>query len=258
MRIEIWATLFAVLLFAGMLVMLEIGRRLGLRQRALNVEGASVGVGAVDAAIFGLLGLLVAFTFQGAAARFDARRALIVAEANAIGTAWLRIDLLPDRAQPAMRDRFRKYLDSRLETYRRIPDMTAVAAEIDRTAQLQQEIWGAAVAVQNEDGGQRVVVGLLPALNQMFDLVTARTMAARSHPPVVVFLMLAALAFVSALLAGHGMAGSKVRSWVHIICFAAILSTTVYVIMDMEFPRVGLIRVDDFDHALVEARRGMK
>src|SRR4051812_20653426 len=118
--------LIAFCLFAGMSLMLEWGRRVGASQRASLMDGGASGVGAVEASIFTLLGLLVAFTFQGAAARFDARRTLVVEEANNIGTAWLRIDLLPAEQQPAMRGLFRQYVDSRLETYRRIPDMAAV------------------------------------------------------------------------------------------------------------------------------------
>jgi hypothetical protein len=135
---------------------------------------------------------------------------LIVEEANDIGTAWLRIDLLPASVQPVMRELFRKYLDSRLETYRKIPDLAAVKAEQDRTAQLQNEIWKVAMAGQKEVG-QAVVTGLLPALNQMFDIVTTRTMALQTHPPGIVFAMLALMAGAAAFMAGHGMSGSKAQ-----------------------------------------------
>ncbi|HWN95375.1 MAG TPA: DUF4239 domain-containing protein [Methylomirabilota bacterium] len=255
--IEGESALFALGLFAGIMLMIELGWRVGARQRARVTEGGGAGVGSVEAATFGLLGLLVAFTFQGASARFDARRELIVQEANDIGTAWLRIDLLPASQQPAMRELFRKYLDSRLETYRKIPDMVAVKAELDRTAQLQNEIWKIAMLGQKE-AGQAVVAGLLPVLNQMFDIVTTRTMAAKAHPPRIVFFMLAFMACAAAFMAGHGMSGSKVRSWVHTLGFAFILTITVYVIMDMEYPRLGFIRVDSFDQVLMDLRQSMK
>jgi len=248
--------LFTLGLFGGIILMVELGRRLGARQRAGIMDGGAAGVGAVEAATFGLLGLLIAFTFQGAAARFDARRVLIVMEANIVGTAWLRIDLLPNRAQPTMRGLFRQYLDSRLETYRKVPDMAAVMAELDRTVQLQKEIWNVATDSLQE-GGQPVVVGVLPVLNEMFDIVTTRRMATKMHPPSVVFIMLGFLAYASAFMAGHGMSGAKARSWVHIIGFAGILAITVFVIMDMEYPRTGVIRVDSFDQVLVDLRHGM-
>ena len=87
-------------LFAGMLVLLEIGRRLGLRRLALDSEAVRAGFGVVEGAIFALMGLLIAFTFSEAASRFDTRRQLVVEEANAIGTAYLRLDLLSASAQP--------------------------------------------------------------------------------------------------------------------------------------------------------------
>src|SRR5262245_22835515 len=94
---------FAGGLLAGMLVCLELGRRLGVRRLERDPQGALAGLGAVEGAVFGLYGLLIAFTFSGAPARFDARRQLIAEEANAIGTAYLRIDLLAAESQPALR-----------------------------------------------------------------------------------------------------------------------------------------------------------
>ena len=99
---------------------------------------------------------------------------------------------------------------------------------------------------------------LLPALNDMFDITTTRTLAAQSHPPAVVVGLLAVFALFAALLAGSAMAGAKSRRWLHGVTFAFALAGSVYVIIDMEYPRVGVIRVDDFDQVLVELRRSMK
>jgi hypothetical protein len=250
--------LFAVLLFLGILFLLEAGRRIGLRRKANDAEGAQEGLGVVDGAVFGLLGLLIAFTFSGAAARFDTRRQLIVEETNAIGTAYLRLDLLPADAQPALRESFRRYVDTRLEVYRKVPDMAAVKTELAKATALQSEIWTQAVTVCQRAGAQSATMLLLPALNQMIDITTTRTMAAQIHPPMVIFGMLGGLALIGALLAGYGMAGSATRSWLHMLGFATVLAVAVYVILDIEFPRLGLIRVDAFDQALVELRQSMK
>jgi hypothetical protein len=96
-------------LFLGMLLFLEIGRRIGVRRMKDDSEAGAEGIGAVDGAVFAVLGLLIAFTFSGATARFDSRRQLIVEETNDIGTAYRRLDLLPAHAQPALRDSFRRY-----------------------------------------------------------------------------------------------------------------------------------------------------
>jgi hypothetical protein len=163
--------LCALGVFFGMLLFLEVGRWLGLRRRAPAAEGR-----VIEGAVFGLLGLLVAFTFSGAAARFDTRRQLIVEETNAIATAYLRLDLLPTAAQPALWERFRQYVEAQLEAYLRLPDIAAAHAAETRALQLQRDIWRQAV----------------------------------------------------------------------------------YVILDLEFPRLGLIRFGAFDQALVELRESMR
>ncbi len=129
--------LFAVVLMLAMMLMLEIGRRIALRRRAANPDGAHEGISALEGAIFGLMGLLFAFTFSGAASRFDARRQLIVQETNDIGTAYLRVDLLPTAVQPAMREHFRRYLDARLAAYRGSPTVSAAIAEHERSVKIQ-------------------------------------------------------------------------------------------------------------------------
>jgi hypothetical protein len=249
------ALLLAAGLFAAMLAFQELGRQLGVRRALHDPEGARAGAGVVDGAIFALLGLLIAFTFSGAASRFDERRKLIVEEANAIGTAYLRIDLLPATVQGEMRDRFRRYLDARLAAYRAVPDMDKVNAELARATALQQDIWSKAVATT---AGTPAAVIVLPALNQMIDITTTRTMAARAHPPAIIFVMLCGLALLGALLAGNATASAKRRDWIHMATFAIALAGAVYVILDLEFPRLGFIRVDAFDAVLVELRESMK
>ena len=98
---------------------------------------------------------------------------------------------------------------------------------------------------------------LLPALNQMIDITTTRTMAAQMHPPRVIFLMLFGLVLSSALLAGYGMAGGRSRDWLHILAFAVVLALTVYVIIDIEYPRLGLIQIDAFDQVIADVRASM-
>ena len=253
------ASLFTLGLFLGMLLLLEIGRRIGVRRMARDAEGARVGVGAVDGAVFGLLGLLIAFTFSGASSRFDTRRQLIVEETNAIGTAYLRLDLLPASAQPALRESFRRYVDLRLEVYRKLPDIAAAKEELAKATKVQGEIWRQAVAACRAEGSQpAAAIVLLPALNAMIDITTTRTMATQMHPPTIIFVMLFGLALASALLAGYGMASATSRSWLHMLGFAAAMAVSVYVILDLEFPRLGLIRVDAFDQALVDLRETMK
>lgn len=249
---------FALALVAGMLIALEAGRRLGKRRLAQDPEGGRAGLGAVEGSLFGLLGLLVAFTFNGAATRFDQRRHLIVEEANAVGTAWARLDMLPEAARSNLRDLFRRYLDSRLEIYRRLPDIASAKEELARSIVLQQEIWKAATIACRSEEGRGVTMLVLPPLNQMFDITTTRTMVAQQHPPAIIFLLLFLLCLTCSLLTGYGMASARRRSWIHMIGFALVTAGAVYVILDLEYPRLGFIRIDAADQSLIELREGMR
>lgn len=244
--------------FLGMLAMMEAGRRIGLWRLARDPEAAKEGIGPLEASVLGLLGLLVAFCFSGAAGRYDDRRDLVVQEANALGDAWARLDTLPEDLQPPLRDGLRRYLESRLETYRRLPDIGAALSELRRSVEIQDEIWKGAVAACEDPRGQRVTMLVLPALDAAFDMTTVRTAKAMQHPPVLIYVLLGVLALASALLAGHGLTHGKGRNWLSMLGYAAATAIALYTILDIEFPRIGLIRLDGEDRMLVEVLDGMK
>jgi len=250
--------LFTGGLFLGMLLFLEVGRRIGARRIAKDLAGASPGINAAEGAVFALLSLLVAFTISGAASRFEVRRQLVAQEVNAISTAYLRLDLLAPNARSALQGLFRNYVDSRIETYRKTPDTEAEQAERARSVKLQSEIWTQAVAAARAQDQPHVAILLMPALNAMIDIPTTRAVAAQTHPPMIVFGLLSGLALGCSLMAGFGMAGGKGRSWTHIIGFAAVMTITLYVIIEIEYPRLGLIRVDAVDQVLVDLRKSMQ
>jgi len=256
-------TFVTLLLFAGLLLGMlaasEIGRRLGIARIARDPEGLPKGVGAVEGAVFALLGLLLAFSFSGAASRFEDRRHLIREETNAIGTAYLRVDLLPADAQPELRDLFRRYLDGRLQTYRNVSDVAATQAKLVADQALQKEIWSKAVSASMRPGVPTPTAQLLlPALNDMIDITTTRVVATRNHPPIEIFFMLAGISVVSALLVGYGASVNKNHSWLHTLVFSVVLSLTAYIILDLEYPRFGLIRVDGADITLEELKESMR
>ena len=244
--------------FVGMLVVVEVGRRVGRRRLTRDTQGLAKGAGAAEAAVFALLGLLIAFTFSNAAARFEGRRHLITDEANAIGTAYLRIGLLPGDVQPAMKDLFRRYTEVRSTTYLDAEDEAATQAKLAEAASLQGRIWEMALAEsQRPEVRAQTPLLVLSSLNDMIDITTTRVMATRNHPPLVVFLLLGGLGFVGALLVGYDTSINADRNWLHAVIFAAILSLTVYVIVDLELPRLGLIRVNAADQVLVDLRKSM-
>jgi len=253
------AALFAVLLFLGMLILLETGRRLGVKRRAKESEGERGSLGTIEGAVFALFGLMMAFTFSGAALRFNEKRMLIAEEVNTIETAYLRLHLVAQEVQPALQELFRQYVDSRLETYRRLPDMQAAEMEMNKSKKLQEEIWTHAVAAtqlpnSHPDAGKL----LLPALNNMIDMATTRTMSLQVHPPGVIYALLFCLGLICSLLVGYRMASGQSRSWLHILAFTAVTAIIVYTVLDIEYPRTGLIRLESGDAMLVKVRESMK
>jgi hypothetical protein len=208
-------------LFGGILICLELGYRIGRKDSKKIHELAYSGIGNIEAALFALLGLLLGFSFAGATSRLESRHQLIVREANAISTAYLRLDLLPASEQPAIRHLFRDYLDARLQAY--------------ETARL-----------------------LLPALSEMIDVATSRAVGQKIHLPALVFYLLIGIALLSGLLAGYAMSKRQTRSWFHALIYASIISITVYVIFDFDNPRFGLIKVDAADTALIQLRDSIR
>ncbi len=253
-----WAITLSTGLFVGMLASLEIGYRIGRRSSAKHREIAHEGIGVIEAAVFALLGLLLGFAFAGGMSRLDARRQLIVQEANAIGTAYLRLDLLPSAAQADMRRLLREYLDTRLRAYDKLPDLPAAEQELQRANQMQREIWSRAVNASREDPTGNAARVLLPALNEMIDVTTARTIALRTHLPPLIFTLLIVIALLTGLLGGFAMAKRPRRSPLHMLLYATVIAVTVYAIIDLDFPRFGLIRLDAADNALIELRNSLQ
>jgi hypothetical protein len=123
-----------------------------MRTLVTATEGEQGGLGTVEGAVFTLFGLIIAFAFSGAASRFNEKHMLIGDEVNAIGTAYLRLQLVPQESQQALQELLREYVDSRLETYHRLPDMGDAEQEMQNSKKLQDEIWVKAVAATQRPG----------------------------------------------------------------------------------------------------------
>ena len=241
-----------------MLLFAAMGRRLGVARLARDPEGLSKGTGAAEAAVFGLLGLMLAFSFSGAASRFEDRRGLVVEEANAVGTAYLRLDSFRRR-----RSRVCGVCSAVISMHGWWP--------INRPTNwtLRTETRGGRGLAGRDLVGSRGCLPAgrcnvpsrhapAPAINEMIDITSTRAMARMSHPPVVVFVMLGLLELIGALLVGYATSANKDRSWLHTTLFAAILAMTFSVIVDLEFPRLGLIQVTAADQILIDVGKIMK
>jgi hypothetical protein len=253
-----WAILLSVGLFLGMLLCLEGGFRLGNSGIKRSPELAHEGIGVIEAAMFALLGLLLAFSLAGGMSRLEIRRQQIVEEANAIGTAYLRLDLLPKEDQPEMRRLFREYLDARLQVYEEFFDPQPMAQATVRVEQLQEQIWNRVVAASRTDASANIGRLLLPAVNQMIDITTTRLIASRTHLPSLILVLLTSVALLSGLIAGYAMAKRRSRSWLHMALYAAVVAVTVYAVVDLDYPRTGFIKVNAADQAIQNLRRSIR
>jgi hypothetical protein len=237
----------AFLLLPAMIVLHQLGHGLRLRRQTAPQSSA------IEGAVFGLFGLLLAFTFSGAVARYDAHRELVIEERNNMEVAYLRLDLLAPQDQPPLRQLFRDYVDSRLHLYDR-----ASATVPPATEQLKREIWRESVADVAAPGANRDAARLLlPALNAMFDITATRKNAFNMHPPAIIFLLLFILSGGSAFLAGYGMTATT-RSWLYTTAFAFSVTLTIYATLEIEYPSRGFIRLTNTDETLLELRDSMK
>lgn len=243
-------------LFLGMVVFIELGRRLGVRQSKRRGTESRAGVGIVDGSVYGLLALLLGFTFSGAANRFDERRHLVAREVNATGTAWQRVALAPAEHQSAIRDVFRRYVDALIAWYSEAPGSETTVHEPPAVTRAQNELWSTSVAPCGFPSTAACAT-FLPSLNDMFGAVEEERMARRIHPPSVIFIMLGIAALATAIFAGYGMASGSTRNWMYVIGIAATIAVATYVILELEYPRLGLVRVNAIDQALVELRATM-
>jgi hypothetical protein len=226
--------------FGSLILATELGYRIGRRRRTAAADEGPVG--AVQGGVLGILGLLLGFSFAGAASRFVDRQDIVVQEANAIGTAVLRTDLLEDPHRTACRQALRRYLDLRIALFREFDDerFNRLLAECE---ELHKAMWAAALGGGGRTS-QTVVLSVLPPLNDVIDLHTTRLAAARRHMPTAVTVLLA----VAAILA-HGVIGYQAgvggkRNLGMTGSLILLVGLALWATIDMDYPRVGFIQLN--------------
>jgi hypothetical protein len=253
----------AAAFFVGSLVLLNFGRQLGLRY--LRQEGGSLaGLTTVEGAVFALIGLLLAFTISGGLQRFDDRRQLVIQEANAATVASDRISLFEGDVVRNLQSKLQEYVRARIELYRMPHDFSLLrqselfsTEQQDKIIELKKNLWNAVATACPQNNYKPACSLTLPALSNLFEVAPLRAGASEKHPPEIIYAMLFGLGLGGSLLAGFGMAAAKVRSWIHMVVFAATLTVTLYAVTDMEYPRLGLLRIENFDHFLIDAYKEM-
>ena len=242
----------AALLLAVMLGMAELGRLLARRRARRRPADGPAEAGVVTGAVFGLLGLLLAFEFAGAGSRLEARRAVSVNEVNAIGTAWLRLDLLEPADQGPLREAHRRYLESRVSTRAALPDLEAARVRAAEGEALAQEIWSLSVEASRHVPPAAASLVLAP-VNQMIDLGTTGVVLALTRAPAITLAVLGVVAALASLLAGYSTRALP-RARITTFLLFSIIAVTFYLILDLDQPRAGAIQIgaadDAFNHLL--------
>ena len=235
----------------------ELGRRLGTRGSQRDGAAAEQTISHLESALFTILALMVGFSFAMALARFDARRDAVLQEANAIGTAALRTQVLAPQSAAASLALLRDYVQIRLDLARNARAPTELNKEIGESNALQQKLWR--IAMDASAGDPRSVsIGLyVQSLNAMIDLQETRLMAARSQVPNIVFLLLYVIAAVAMGFTGYDAGLSGPRGRVPIALMSVLVATVIGLIVDIDYPRSGLVAVSQQPMSDVAASLGM-
>lgn len=225
--------------FATFLAAIETGHWLGAR----GGDQGDDHVPTLEGAIVGLLALMVAFTFAMALTRFEARRAAVLAEANAISTTALRARLLPEPHRQEVLGLLRDYVQIRLDLTGRLTTQAEWAAEIDRSNAIQEKLWQQAMAMAGSDTGM-VPTGLfIQALNGLIDDQATRLAAQRSQVPNVVQLALFGIGITASGFAGFATGIKARRSRVPVYVMGLLVAAVIILILDLDRPGAGAIEV---------------
>jgi hypothetical protein len=248
--LPLWGLFIAILVVV--LLSVECGYRLGKFRRSRNEQEKEAPVGTMVGATLGLLAFVLAFTFGLAAARFDARRQVLLDEANAIGTTYLRSGMLPER-RDEIRALLRDYVGARLDAVH----SGNFAEGIRRSEDIQQQVWKEAESIA-EKNPNSIVVGLfIQSLNDTIDLHAKRVQAGvRSRIPGAIWVGLFAVAVLSLTAMGYLEGLSGTRRSLAVIAVAVAFSVVIELIADLDRPQEGVLRISQ--QALLDVQRSMK
>jgi uncharacterized membrane protein YoaK (UPF0700 family) len=240
------SVVIALVLLVSMVVATELGYRHGHRRQALLGEAAKEHVNGVQASILGIVALLLGFTFSLSLQRFDSRSAAVVGEANAIGTAFLRVDLLPAPMRAEVRALMRDYVDQRVQAGQlTLLDREAFQALSSKATATQAALWQQARKAIEVDASAYPPTMFAEAINQMSDSFSNRNAALDRHVPEVVLLLLHATFLMAAAIAGYssGVSGHRPLA-VHYVMML-LMVVLVFIILDLDRPQRGLVLVSE-------------
>jgi len=234
-------TEYPLLVFVISFFALWLATRVGTRLRRQNLEQeVREDFGVILAATLTLLGLIIGFSFSMATSRYDQRKNLEEAEANAIGTEYVRADLLPLADAAKVRALIRNYLDQRVLSYTTRDEQSL--RQIDaRTAQLQSELWSAVLAPAAAQPTP-VVALAVAGMNDVLNSQGYTQAAWWNRIPVAAWALMGSIAVFSNLLLGFGARNARAERGLHLV-LPLVVSVSFFLIADIDSPRRGVILV---------------
>jgi hypothetical protein len=239
---KIFVNQWAVILLTSilLLVLAETGYRFGAFSLRKYSEAARGHSGSVQGAVLGLLGLLLGFSFAMAVGRFDARRSLVVQEANSIGTTWLRTDFLPGPYKGEVRDLLIQYAQLKIDAFDVASDSDELGRSQEEIAEIHTKLWQNAGDAATERNTP-VLATFITSLNETIDLDSLRKAALRNHVPGAVWLLLLLVAGCGAWASGYGSGTGGVRSVFNQFIFPLLIAVVITLISDIDRAHKGII-----------------
>lgn len=247
------------LLGAIIISMLALGRKIGISRRTKHKNNEEKAEETIVGAIFGLLALIIAFSFSGASDRYDYRRHLIEEEVSTIGTAYSSVDLLDVANQLLLREHFKNILDQRIALYKNVIDTDTFQTRLDTFDKARNSLWSDAVkSVKDTQFPEKLVVSqILPQISDMNDALEKQRVAMKMHPPKVITISLLFLILAGAFITGYNLGLTNRQDWLLIVIFVTLMSGTYYITVNLEYPLVGFIGFHDFEAELLRLRQSM-
>lgn len=222
---------------------IELGFQVGRKYGAGDGEALHSHISALQNALLGLLALLIGFTFAMSIERFDTRKDLVLEEANAIGTAYLRAHFLPAPYDRKTSQLLKNYVDARIEFYQAGISAEKLQAVNVKAYKIESQLWEQAIAVSKSGNLAIPTSQFVEALNSVIDINEKRQVALENHVPEPVILLLFLVAAVGMGFIGfdYGLKGK--RRHFSTLIFALLIAVVLAVILDIDRPRRGLIQV---------------
>ena len=227
----------------------EGGYWFGRWRRARTGESEKSQITTLQAAILGFLALILGFSFSESQSRFDTRRVLAVDEANAIGTTYLRAQMLPRPYRARTKALLVDYTDTRLPR----PTPAAIERDVSRARRLHDELWAQVNAMSRADVNPAVLATYTIALNETIDLHTRRVAAFMYRAPggLIVLLHVAALLAMGVMGYASGLQGR--RNMTALLVMVALVALVLFLIADLEHTTKGVIQVNP--EALIDLKK---